>query len=209
MRYLRFTIVFTAAALLLSSTPGTTQSEWATDTRVYLLDGTIIMGQLLEKSDDLIIVRSSSGEIHTFEPTQIDRLVTLDSLGGQAQTITVREFPYISFLGGTVAFGLISWLQFDTASDRDAEAQINADHGVVGRATELRDKADKARLLGWSSRVLALGSLGIALIPGIVTGAGVGGVIGTIIAGGPTLVVAGIDLINTLNAAPGTTVWAN
>lgn len=52
-------------------------------------------------------------------------------------------------------------------------------------------------------------SLGIALIPGIVTGAGVGGVIGTIIAGGPTLVVAGIDLINTLNAAPGTTVWAN
>jgi hypothetical protein len=165
VRYLRFTIVFTTAVLLLSSTPGMTQSEWATDTRVYLLDGTVIMGQLLEKSDDLIIVRSSSGEIHTFEPTQIDRLVTLDSLGGQAQTITVREFPYISFLGGTVAFGLISWLQFDTASDRDAEAQINADHGVVGRATELRDKADKARLLGWSSRVLALGSLGIALIP--------------------------------------------
>ncbi|OZD01834.1 hypothetical protein CH275_18755 [Rhodococcus sp. 06-235-1A] len=45
-------------------------------------------------------------------------------------------------------------------------------------------------------------------LPGLVTGAGVGGVIGTITAGGPTLVVAGIDLINTLNAAPGTTVWA-
>jgi len=165
VRYLRFTIVFTIAALLLGSTPGMAQSDWATDTRVYLLDGTVIMGQLLEKSDDLIIVRSNSGEIHTFEPTQIDRIVTLDSLGGQAQTITVREFPYISFLGGTVAFGLISWLQFDTASDRDAEAKINADNGVAGRASELRDKADRARLLGWSSRILALGSLGVALIP--------------------------------------------
>ena len=34
------------------------------------------------------------------------------------------------------------------------------------------------------------------------------GIIGTIVAGGPTLVVAGIDLINTLNAAPGTSVYA-
>ncbi|MEK8073359.1 ammonium transporter [Rhodococcoides navarretei] len=57
-----------------------------------------------------------------------------------------------------------------------------------------------------------LGLIGIiggpAVIPAVVTGAGIGGIVGTIIAGGPTLVVAGIDLINTLNAAPGTTVWA-
>ncbi|OZD71043.1 hypothetical protein CH272_21100 [Rhodococcus sp. 05-340-1] len=57
-----------------------------------------------------------------------------------------------------------------------------------------------------------IGLLGIiggpTVIASVVTGAGIGGVVGTIIAGGPTLVVAGIDLINTLNAAPGTTVWA-
>ncbi|MCZ4076903.1 ammonium transporter [Rhodococcus sp. H36-A4] len=46
----------------------------------------------------------------------------------------------------------------------------------------------------------------IATIP---IGAGVGGVIGTIVAGGPTLVIAGIDLINTLNAAPGTSKYAD
>ncbi|OZF39839.1 hypothetical protein CH294_05210 [Rhodococcus sp. 14-2483-1-1] len=51
-------------------------------------------------------------------------------------------------------------------------------------------------------------TLAAGCIAGLVTGAGVGGVIGTITAGGPTLVVAGIDLLNTLNAAPGTTVWA-
>ncbi|OZF55161.1 hypothetical protein CH293_06510 [Rhodococcus sp. 14-2470-1b] len=50
---------------------------------------------------------------------------------------------------------------------------------------------------------------GPACLAGIVPGAGVGGVIGTIVAGGPTLVVAGIDLINTLNAPPGTTKFAN
>ncbi|WP_415975828.1 ammonium transporter [Rhodococcus sp. 077-4] len=49
------------------------------------------------------------------------------------------------------------------------------------------------------------GPVGLASVP---LGATLGGIAGTIIAGGPTLVVAGIDLINTLNAAPGTTVWA-
>ena len=164
MRSLRFTAMCTIFSLLLAGSAAMAQTG-TTDARVYLTDGTIIMGQLIQRSDDLVIVRSSSGEIHTFEPNQIDRIVTLDSLGSQAQTVTVREFPYISFLGGTVAFGLISWLQFDTASDRDAEAKINARNGVEGRAAELKDKADRARVWGWSSRALALASLGVALIP--------------------------------------------
>ncbi|MBX5332768.1 hypothetical protein J2W54_000439 [Rhodococcus fascians] len=48
----------------------------------------------------------------------------------------------------------------------------------------------------------------ILAIPTIATFAGAGAVIGTVVAGGPTLVVAGIDLLNTLNAAPGTSVYA-
>ena len=164
MRSLRFTAMCTIFSLLLAGSATMAQTG-TTDARVYLTDGTIIMGQLIQRSDDLVIVRSSSGEIHTFEPNQIDRIVTLDSLGSQAQTVTVREFPYISFLGGTVAFGLISWLQFDLASERDAEAKINAGNDLEGRAAELKDKADRARVWGWSSRALALASLGVALIP--------------------------------------------
>ena len=137
----------------------------APDTRVYLSDGTVVMGQLLERSADLVIVRGADGEIFTFQPDQIDKLVTLESLGSKAQTVTVREFPYISFLGGTVALTLISWLQFDTAGDRDSEAKINAQNGLLARASELRDDADRARLWGWSSAILAAGSLGVALIP--------------------------------------------
>lgn len=46
------------------------------------------------------------------------------------------------------------------------------------------------------------------VLTGIAVGAGVGSILGTITAGGPTLVIAGIDLINTLNAPPGTSKFA-
>lgn len=53
--------------------------------------------------------------------------------------------------------------------------------------------------------------LGVGALPAILAtcagGAAVGGIIGTFIAGGPTLVIAGVDLINTLMAPPGTTKW--
>ncbi|RYF44488.1 MAG: ammonium transporter, partial [Comamonadaceae bacterium] len=45
-------------------------------------------------------------------------------------------------------------------------------------------------------------------LPFGVTGAGIGAIVGTIAVGGPTLIVAGIDLLTTLNAPPGTTKWS-
>ncbi|WP_342803757.1 ammonium transporter [Nocardia brasiliensis] len=50
---------------------------------------------------------------------------------------------------------------------------------------------------------------GPTVIASVLAGAAVGGIIGTIIAGGPTLIIAGIDLISTLTAPPGTTKWMN
>ncbi|MFE3441394.1 hypothetical protein ACFXNW_00010 [Nocardia sp. NPDC059180] len=49
----------------------------------------------------------------------------------------------------------------------------------------------------------------IAAIPTIVAFAGIGGLLGTIAIGGPALAIAGMDLMNTLNAAPGTTKWTD
>ncbi|MFI6171193.1 ammonium transporter [Nocardia sp. NPDC051052] len=48
---------------------------------------------------------------------------------------------------------------------------------------------------------------GPTVIASVLAGAAVGGIIGTIVAGGPTLIVAGIDLISTLTAPPGSTKW--
>ena len=134
------------------------------DTRLYLTDGSVVMGKLIERSDDLIILRIDH-QVHPFNSLDVEKIVTLDSLGSQARKVTVTEFPYISFLGGTVAFGLLSWLQFDTAGDRDSEADLNEENNLLQRAEKLRDDASQARLFGWSAAVLAAGSLGVALIP--------------------------------------------
>ena len=134
------------------------------DTRLYLADGSLVEGNLIEKARDLVIMRVND-KIFTFDKTEIDKIITLDSLGGGAQTISVTEFPYISFLGGALAFGLLSWLQFDRASDNEAEAALNREHGQLSRAQKLDDKADRARLYGWSTAVLAAGSFGVSLIP--------------------------------------------
>ncbi|MFE7796408.1 ammonium transporter [Nocardia sp. NPDC057440] len=49
---------------------------------------------------------------------------------------------------------------------------------------------------------------GPGVIASVVAGAAIGGVIGTIVVGGPALVIAGIDLVSTLTAPPGTTKFA-
>jgi hypothetical protein len=134
------------------------------DTRLYLTDGTLIQGHLIERTDELFIIRVGE-EIFTFERLEVGNVVTINSLGSAARTITVTEFPYISFLGGTVAFGLLSWLQFDRASDHETEADLNRENELDSAAKKLDDKADRARLYGWGGAVLAAGSLGVALIP--------------------------------------------
>ncbi|MFI1917807.1 hypothetical protein [Nocardia sp. NPDC020380] len=48
----------------------------------------------------------------------------------------------------------------------------------------------------------------LGCIPGGVAGVPAGGIIGGLVAGGPTLIAVGIDLLNTWQAAPGTSKWA-
>ncbi|WP_067833307.1 hypothetical protein [Nocardia lijiangensis] len=50
---------------------------------------------------------------------------------------------------------------------------------------------------------------GPGVIASVITGASIGGIIGTIVVGGPTLAIAGFDLLNTLAAPAGTTKWAD
>lgn len=51
--------------------------------------------------------------------------------------------------------------------------------------------------------------LGIGCLPGLATGASVGSVVGTIVAGGPTLVIAGLELNKAIAAPEGTTQFAD
>lgn len=56
--------------------------------------------------------------------------------------------------------------------------------------------------------IFGLPLFGVGCIAGIPIGATLGGIVGTIAAGGPTLVAAGMDLINTLQKPAGKTKWA-
>lgn len=49
----------------------------------------------------------------------------------------------------------------------------------------------------------------IACLPLAIPFAGIGGILGTLAVGGPTLIGAGVELMNTLNAPDGTTKWAD
>ena len=55
--------------------------------------------------------------------------------------------------------------------------------------------------------IFGLPLFGVGCLAGIPIGATLGGIVGTIVAGGPTLVAAGVDMMNTINAKPGTTKW--
>ena len=134
------------------------------DTRVYLADGSLVEGTLVEKGKELVIIRVKE-KIFTFDKTEIDKIVTLESLGGGAKSITVTEFPYISFLGGAVAFSLISWLQFDRASGFEDDAKLNRLASLEAQAVKFEDKASRARKFGIATALFAAGGLGVSFIP--------------------------------------------
>ncbi len=134
------------------------------DTRVYLADGSLVEGTLVEKGKELVIIRVKE-KIFTFDKTEIDKIVTLESLGGGAKSITVTEFPYISFLGGAVAFSLISWLQFDRASGFEDDAKLNRLANLEAQAVKFEDKASRARKFGIATALFAAGNLGVSFIP--------------------------------------------
>ncbi|MBF6468774.1 hypothetical protein IU427_26945 [Nocardia beijingensis] len=52
-------------------------------------------------------------------------------------------------------------------------------------------------------------TIAVGCVAGLLTGASLGGILGTIAVGGPTLVVAGVDLLTTLQAAEGSTRFAD
>lgn len=56
--------------------------------------------------------------------------------------------------------------------------------------------------------VLGLPLFGVGCLAGLPIGAGIGGILGTMVVGGPTLVAAGLELLNALQAPDGTTKWA-
>lgn len=62
---------------------------------------------------------------------------------------------------------------------------------------------------GITGCIMGLPLFGVGCIPAAVAGAGIGGILGTIVVGGPAMGIAAMDLVQTLQAAPGASKWAN
>ncbi|PPJ32613.1 hypothetical protein C5E45_21300 [Nocardia nova] len=86
--------------------------------------------------------------------------------------------------------------------------EFETNFGVATAVGTFLGTAVGAIVGGVTGCILGLPLLGVGCIPAAVAGAGIGGILGTIAVGGPALGIAGMDLINTLQAAPGTTKWA-
>ncbi|MBY6537558.1 ammonium transporter [Rhodococcus sp. BP-349] len=95
----------------------------------------------------------------------------------------------------------------NTAAEQSFASQLGLATSIGGLTGTITG-AGIGCIIGGAPIALAIPVALATCLGGAVVGAGLGGVIGTITAGGPTLVVAGIDLLNTYNAAPGTSKFA-
>ena len=82
----------------------------------------------------------------TDDPKLLGRFQSASSKYVGAPTIQEAKGPtWVRRLGvcGALAFSLLSWQQFDRASDNEAEAALNREYGQLSRAQKLDDKADR------------------------------------------------------------------
>ncbi|MCK5525919.1 MAG: hypothetical protein KAJ05_02140 [Candidatus Latescibacteria bacterium] len=136
------------------------------DVRLYMNDGSVFSGKLVELGPELIIVRKNR-EIFTFEVGLVEQVVTLESLGEAAGVVPVRTFPRLGFLASTFAGATLAWWGFDSASSKEEEADVNARAvpPLPARAEELRDAADTARFIAWGATLAGAACMVVALIP--------------------------------------------
>jgi len=153
------------AVLLLGQglIPGSARAE-DPDVRLYLSNGDVVSGKLVELGPELIIIKKNR-EVFTFEVGEVKKVVTLESLGKAAKIVPVWRFPRLGFLAGTFAGATLALWGFDDASSKEKEADDNARLNLVDWEKELRDDADKARLIAWSATVAGVACLVAALIP--------------------------------------------
>ncbi|MBI4530971.1 MAG: hypothetical protein HY709_05550 [Candidatus Latescibacteria bacterium] len=159
MKYIGYLLLF---VLFFAGSSGSAEEP---DVRLYLTNGDIVTGKLIDHAPDLIIVRAR-GDIHTYLPDQVVKIETLESLGDEARIVRVRTFPHIEWLGGTVALGSVAFLSLSSASDKQEEADQNKKVNLPPFSySDLEDDAAKLRAIGWSMAALATGTTVFALIP--------------------------------------------
>lgn len=142
-------------------TLGTAELVLGEEVQLYLKDGSVVNGELVEATPLLVILRVQ-GEIYTFEVSEIERIV----LPGPSQ---VRRpgwrFPRLGFLGGTLVGGVVAWWGFGSAFQKERDARLQEEYGLLERAGELREEARRDRRIAWMGVVGGVMCAVVALVP--------------------------------------------
>jgi len=147
--------------VLLLLTLGTAEFVLGEEVQLYLKDGSVVTGELVEATPLLVILRVQ-GEIYTFEVSEIERMV----LPGPTQTRRPGwRFPRLGFLGGTLVGGVLAWWGFDSASQKERDARLQEEYGLLERAGELREEARRDRKIAWIGVVGGAVCAVVALVP--------------------------------------------
>jgi hypothetical protein len=178
-----------------------------TDSRLVEQDGKLVdsAGKVADIADvvDVVDVKDSDG--HTVLTLPLDFRVADTGIPVQSELTkdsTVLELTPQKPEGLTISQPLVAKPVASLVENQRARNEFASQFGL---ATAIGGFIGTA--LG--ATIGCVLTIAAGCIAGFVTGAGIGGILGTVIAGGPVLVAAGIDLLTTLQAADGTTKWAD
>ncbi|RKY62869.1 MAG: hypothetical protein DRP95_00430 [Candidatus Latescibacterota bacterium] len=157
LKSMRLALYICALCFLL----GAAGSSSGEQVEVHLKDGSVIVGELVEATPLLVILRVQ-GEIYTFEVQEVERIVLSEPSEARGPT---WRFPRLGFLGGTLAGGVIAWWGFDSASRKERDARLQEEYGLFQRAGELRREARRDRKIAWAGVVGGIVCTAVALIP--------------------------------------------
>ncbi|GAB2446047.1 hypothetical protein [Nocardia tengchongensis] len=199
-----FTVATIPANAQPAPAPGVEYSVKLVDKTVVttLKDGTFELSQA-DGSAPVVNVKDTDGKVLLILPMKF-------SLG----PIDIPVKPEVRQNGAVLAL----------TPDKPAGLSVSQPLVVKPVASELENQRAMSSFAGQFGLATMIGgfvgtALGAAIgcvvtlvagcLPGFTTGAAVGGILGTMAVGGPVLIASGIDLLATIQAAEGTTRWAD
>ncbi|WP_330256145.1 ammonium transporter [Nocardia sp. NBC_00565] len=160
---------------------------------------------VLDHDHSSFTIRDESGAPVMVVPTRFtvgDKVLTVDSaLGKDAKELwlTPGELRPAAPAASPVA---------SPVENQAAMAEFSTRLGLAATIGTFVGTAIGLVIGGVTGCIVGLPLFGVGCIPAAIAGAGIGGILGTIAAGGPVLVLSAVELIDALNAPDGTTKWA-
>ncbi|MEV5832600.1 hypothetical protein [Nocardia sp. NPDC052112] len=161
---------------------------------------------VLDRDHSSFTIRDESGAPVMVVPTRFivgDKVLTVDSILGK-DAKELRLTPGELRPAGSPAASAIA----SPVENQAAMAEFSTRLGLAATLGTLVGTAIGLVVGGVTGCIMGLPLLAVGCIPAAIAGAGIGGILGTLAAGGPVLMLSAVELIDTLNAPAGTSKWA-